>query len=249
MSATYPNKLLLAFHSGNQCAFSGCTKQLTVEAPTGGDAVILGEAAHIAGEQPKAARFVNTMTDDERNHYNNLIYLCGDHHTQIDKQEAHFTIADLLQRKKEHETKVRDALNTAFSQIGFSELHWATQWVNKLQPLASSLDLSLLPPEDKIMKNDLTNASRMTIIMGLSVAKLVGEFVQQEALIDSDYPERLKAGFLEEYYRLKRAGHHGDALFDLMCVFSQRGLQTQSQRSAGLAVLVYLFEKCDVFDK
>src|ERR1700721_1588976 len=92
MSATYPTKLLLAFRSGDRCAFLGCSKQLTVDAPSGGDAVVVGEAAHIAGEKPEAPRYIATMSDEERNHYDNLIYLCGDHHTQIDKQHSHFPI-------------------------------------------------------------------------------------------------------------------------------------------------------------
>ena len=249
VSATYPTKLLLAFRSGDRCAFPGCPRQLTVDAPTGNDPVVVGEAAHIAGENRTAARYDATMTDDQRNHYDNLIYLCGDHHTQIDKQPAHFTTDALHRLKAEHESKVRDGLNAAFAQIGFPELQFATAWVNRVQPQVEVSDLALLPPEAKIKKNDLHSGSRVTITMGLSVAKLVGEFVQQEALIDPDYPERLRAGFLEEYFRLRREGHRGDVLFDLMCEFSQRGLRGQSQRSAGLAVLVYLFEKCDVFEK
>lgn len=249
MSATYPTKLLLAFRSGDRCAFPGCPRQLTVDAPTGGDPVVLGEAAHIVGEQTQAARFDAAMTDQQRNHFSNLIYLCGDHHTQIDKQDTHFTVDSLLRFKEDHEKKVRNGLNAAFAHIGFPELQIATAWVNRLQPGADSSDFSLLSPEAKIKKNDLRNGSRITITMGLSVAKLVGDFVQQEALVDSDYPERLKAGFLEEYFRLRREGHYSDALFDLMCEFSQRGLKGQSQRSAGLAVLVYMFEKCDVFEK
>jgi hypothetical protein len=85
--------------------------------------------------------------------------------------------------------------------------------------------------------------------MGLSVAKVVGDFIQNEAQIDSEYPEKLKTGFLQEYYRLRQLGFQGDDLFDLMCEFAQRGMKGQAQRSAGLAVLVYLFEKCDVFEK
>ena len=249
MSASYTTKLLLAFRSGGRCAFPGCPHQLTVDAPTGGDPVVLGEAAHIAGEQPTAARFDAAMTDEQRNHYHNLLYLCGNHHVQIDKQAAHFTVGALHQIKAEHEAKVRHGLNAAFAQIGFPELELATAWVNHFQPGADSTDLSLLPPEEKIKKNELSNGSRVTITMGLSVARLVGDFVQQEALLDTDYPERLKAGFLEEYCRLRRGGHRGDDVFDLMCEFSQRGLKGQSQRSAGLAVLVYLFEKCDLFEK
>ena len=249
MSASYRTKLLLAFRSGDRCAFLGCPRQLTVDAPAGGDPVVLGEAAHIAGEQPDAARYDAAMTGIQRNHYDNLIYLCADHHTQIDKQEAHFSVDALHRLKRDHEAKVREGLNAAFAQIGFLELQLATTWVNRYQPAADAGDLSLLAPEDKIMRNNLTNGSRVTITMGLSVAALVGDFVQQEALIDSDYPEQLKAGFLEEYFRLRRAGYRADELFDCMCEFSQRGLQGQSQRSAGLAVLIYLFEKCDVFEK
>ena len=249
MSAAYRIKLLLAFRSGDRCAFSGCPRQLTIDAPIGGDSVVIGEAAHIAGENSTAARYDPTMDDTTRNHYNNLVYLCGDHHTQIDKQQKHFSVDTLLRLKTEHETKVRKAMDDAFAQIGFPELQVATEWVNRFQPGQDTQDYALLPPEAKIRKNDLKNGSRITITMGLSVAKLVGEFVQAEALIDEDYPERLKAGFLEEYFKWRREGIQGDDLFDLMCNFAQRGMQGQARRSAGLAVLVYLFEKCDVFEK
>lgn len=249
MSASSRTKILLAFRSGDRCAFPGCTSKLTVDAPTGGDPVIVGQAAHIAGENPTSARYDSEMSEAARDHCNNLIYLCGDHHTQIDKQEAHFSVIKLLQLKADHEAKVREGMNFAFAQIGFSELQIATEWVNRFQPSEEQHDLSLLPPEEKIRKNSLQNGSRMTITMGLSVAKLVGDFVQHEARIDSDYPERLKAGFLEEYFRLRREGYRGDDLFDLMCDFAQRGMKGQSKRLAGIAVLVYLFEKCDVFEK
>jgi len=63
-----------------------------------------------------------------------------------------------------------------------------------------------LAPEEKIQKNKLSNGNRVTIIMGLSVAKVVGDFIQCEVQIDPEYPEKLKAGFLQEYYRLWQAG-------------------------------------------
>lgn len=249
MSASPRTKTLLAFRSGDRCAFPDCTSRLTVDAPTGGDPIIVGQAAHIAGENPTSARYDSEMSEAARDHCNNLIYLCGDHHTQIDKQEAHFSVSKLLQLKADHEAKVREGMNFAFAQVGFSELQLATEWVNRFQPSEVQHDLSLLPPEEKIRKNSLQNGSRMTITMGLSVAKLVGDFVQHEAQIDSDYPERLKSGFLEEYFRLRREGYRSDDLFDLMCDFAQRGMKGQSKRLAGIAVLVYLFEKCDVFEK
>ena len=248
MSVSYRTKLLLAFRSGDRCAFPDCGRALTVDGEQS-NPVVTGEAAHFAGEKEGAARYDPSMTDEQRNHYNNLIYLCGDHHTQIDKQEAEFSVQCLHEMKAEHEKKVRGAMTDAFANIGFPELEEATQWIMQIQPNQSTQDFLLIPPEDKLRKNDLNNSSRVIITMGLSVAREVRAYVESVSQTDSDFPERLKAGFLEEYYRLKREGNSGDDLFDLMCRFAQRGFDEQAKRSAGLAVLVYLFEACEVFEK
>lgn len=248
MSVSYPTKLLLAFRSGDRCAFQDCGRALTVDGKQA-NPVVTGEAAHIAGEKEGVARYAPSMTDEQRNHYNNLIYLCGDHHTQIDKQEAEFPVQCLHEMKAEHEKKVREAMTDAFANVGFPELEEATQWIMQIQPNQSTQDFSLIPPEDKLRKNDLNNGSRVIITMGLSVAREVRAYVESVSQTDNDFPERLKAGFLEEYYRLKREGNSGDDLFDLMCRFAQRGFDEQAKRSAGLAVLVYLFEACEVFEK
>ena len=248
MSVNYPTKLLLAFRSGDRCAFLNCGRALTVGGGLS-NPVITGEAAHIAGEQKCAARFDASMTDVQRNHPNNLIFLCGDHHTQIDKQEADFPASKLHSMKKEHEAKVREAMTEAFANIGFPELEEATQWILQVQPGSPNQDFSLIAPEDKLKKNGLGNGSRTIVTMGLSVAREVGAYVQSVAQTDNDFPERLKVGFLTEYFRLKKEGHTGDSLFDLMCRFAQRGFEEQAKRSAGLAVLVYLFEACEVFEK
>ncbi len=248
MSVTYPTKVALAFHSGNRCAFPGCDRSLTVDGNSDNH-VITGEAAHIAGEKPDAARYNPAMTDDQRNHYNNLIYMCGDHHTQIDRQEKDFSVDKLLKIKSAHEQKVRESMNAAFAEVGFPELAQATAWISRYQPQAPSEEFSVIPPEDKIRKNQLTQTSRATIVMGLAVSQEVRAFIEQEAKIDSGFPERLKAGFLEEYYHLRKQGYAGDILFDLMCQFAQRGMVDHPKRSAGLAVLIHLFEACEVFEK
>lgn len=85
--------------------------------------------------------------------------------------------------------------------------------------------------------------------MGLSIAPLVRQFVEQATMNEPDYAERLKAGFLSEYYRLRANGTCGDDLFSGMCKFAQCGLREQADRSAALAVLAYLFERCEVFEK
>ena len=92
-------------------------------------------------------------------------------------------------------------------------------------------------------------SSKQIITMALSVSSEVRSFIQTAAQTDKDFPERLKSGFLEEYYRLKRKGISGDELFNLMCEFAQRGFKDYVQRAAAQAVLVYLFETCEVFER
>jgi len=257
MSVSYPSKLLLAYRSGDRCALPDCGKELSPDSKHG-DPINVGEAAHIAGEHDgkgkanKSARYDPRMSDEERNHYNNLIYLCGTCHTTIDaipQGEKDYPAARLQKIKAEHEQKVREAVTEAFSGIGFPELEEATQWIMQINSQQATEDFSLIPPEDKLKKNELGIGSRTIVTMGLSVSREVRAFVESVAQTDPDFPERLKAGFLEEYYRLKREAHVGDDLFDLMCRFAQRGFKEQAKQSAGLAVLVYLFEACEVFER
>lgn len=247
MAASYPTKVLLAFRSGGVCAFPKCGKHLTYEAKAGEDTYV-AEAAHIRGEKPTAARYDASMTDEERDSVRNLIFMCTDHHTIIDKVEADWPTATLQALKATHEAQVRQAMEDAFADIAFPELERSISWVTSQVP-ATNGSFDLIPPEEKIKKNELTNGSRHVIAAGMMSRATVSAYVEAETQLDSDFPERLKAGFLAEYYSLRAKGHKGDELFELMCSFAQRGLRNHADRTAGIAVLIYLFEICDVFEK
>jgi len=247
MTATYPTRVLLAFRSGGMCAIPKCGKHLTYEAKSGED-TYAAEAAHIRGEKPGAARYDASMTDDERNSVHNLIYVCTDHHTIIDKVEADWPVEMLSALKAAHEARVRQAMEEKFADVAFPELERAVSWVTLPAP-AGNGSFHIITPDAKIKKNALTNASRHIIAAGMAARATVASYVEAETQLDSDFPERLKAGFLSQYYLLVSQGHKGDELFELMCSFAQRGLQSNADRTAGVAVLIYLFEICDVFEK
>lgn len=247
MGANYPTRIILAFRSGGVCAYPGCERHLTYVAKAGDD-VYVGQAAHICGEKQGAARYDSSMSEGERNAVNNLLYLCADHHAIIDKVEADWPTPALQQLKKEHEDRVQQAMEEEFAEIAFPELRNAVSWVADQTPeTIGSFDL--ITPDEKIRKNSLSNGSRHIIAAGLMSRKTVSEYVEAETQLDPDFPNRLRAAFLEEYYGQRKAGHEGDELFELMCAFAQRGLRRQSDRTAGIAVLIYLFEICDVFEK
>lgn len=247
MAATYPTKLMLAFRSGGICAFPECRKPLVHE-ESSGSATPLGEAAHIYGEKPGAARYLASMTDGERNGIGNLLYLCPDHHTIIDKLAEDWPAEKLVPLKQAHEQRALTATQDAFANVAFPELERAMAWIGEQAP-AGNGSFEIIPPDEKIKKNGLTNRSRMVIAAGLAARDIVHRFVEAETQIDSAFPERLKAGFLAEYYGLRHQGHAGDELFELMCLFSERGAARHLDKVAGLAVLIYLFEICDIFEK
>lgn len=247
MSATYPTRIILAFRSGGTCAYPACGKVLTYEATVGDDTYV-AEAAHIRGEKLGAARYDASMTDEQRDAVQNLMYLCTDHHTIIDKVEADWPVELLEEVKRIHEGRVRDAMAEAFAEVDFPELENAVSWVTTQTPSQNG-SFDLITPNEKIKKNDLSNGQRHIIAAGMTSRPTVAAYVEAEAQLDSDFPDRLKAGFLEEYYRLRKLGIKGDELFELMCAFAQRGMRRQADKTAGVAVLVYLFEICDVFEK
>jgi hypothetical protein len=249
MSVNELNKRLLAFRSGNRCAFSECTSNLSSDLDDP-NPVTLGEVAHIKGENPGSPRYDDTMTDEERNDLPNLLYLCPNHHTLIDKQHESFSVEDLLKMKQDHENRVRELITEGFSDVTFEELSTATSWIKNFdEPINPNFDFNLTAIEEKINKNQLTTNSRIIIKGALGATDIVQNFINFISDEDETFPERLKSGFLVEYYKLKKDGLFGDELFEMMCKFSQKGMTSQAEKSASIAVLIYFFEKCEIFIK
>jgi hypothetical protein len=118
------------------------------------------------------------------------------------------------------------------SEVTFAELEIAAKALAS-GTHSSNGDLQVIPPEEKIAKNSLTDVSRSYISMGLSRSNEVSRFIANMAQLDDEYPERLKSGFRQKYLELKAASS-GDALFMAMLEFAHagraKGLQTTGCR-------------------
>lgn len=253
MSASYPTKLYLAMKSGNRCVFfKDCKTILTSEGNKANPAVI-GEAAHIYGEnsgtatKPASARYRDGMTDEERNHYNNLMYLCPTCHKRIDKQEKDYPAEYLFKLKAEHESWVAEQLDDNMSEVTFAELDIAAKAIASGKHSTNN-DFSVIPPEEKIQKNNLGPDSRSYISMGLSRSSEVTKFLSEMSQLDEQFPIRLKDGFKQQYLELKQT-LSGDDLFMGMLEFAQAGQNDFKQQAASLALLSHLFHLCEVFEK
>ena len=101
MALSIPTVKRLFALSGNQCAFPGCTEILVDKA-----GLLLGEVCHICGDKPGAKRYDPAQTEVERQSFSNLIVLCANHHTIIDRDEITYTVSVLQRMKEKHESKV-----------------------------------------------------------------------------------------------------------------------------------------------
>ena len=124
MSISQSDIKLLWGRAAGMCSFPGCGTKLTQDKKLATDSFPLGEQAHIIGLTKASPRGKSNLTRKERNSYFNLILLCPNHHTLIDKDPDDYTIEKLHYFKDQHEyfiehkfSESKDSLKTAQSVI------------------------------------------------------------------------------------------------------------------------------------
>ena len=204
---------------------------------------LIGEIAHIRGSKLGSARYDKNMPESERESPENLILLCPTCHTRIDKLPEKYTAEHLLDRRSRHLNKLELAVSRAMPDIEFPELDEAVQHIATIDiPLEYSY--ILVPPREKIRKNRL---SPKWVTMGLSQASTVSRYIDKH--LDAEFNRRLRAGFVKRYEKLRDEGLDGDDLFAALWQLASGRKTDPKMQAAGLALLVYLFEECEVFEK
>lgn len=248
MSVSYPTKIILAFGTGGRCTLPACNRPLAPEEEHGGQ-VLLGEAAHIAGERPGSARYDAAMTPEERDSPENLIYLCPDCHRLVDRSPRDYPATRLHAYKQARERTARQDRAAVMSSIGAAELSEAARYFEAHPSTPGGSDFPLLHAEEKLRLNGLGSSSRALLGVGLDAEDRVRGLVDAKTDASPDFMNRLKYAFLGEYLRLREEGRRGDDLFALMCAFASGGRNEPFAVAAGVALLAYLFAACEIFEK
>lgn len=249
MGRSYSDKALKILWglAAGRCAFPDC-RQLCVAEPTDYDpAATIGIVAHIEGFSDSGPRANLNLTVKQRNRYENLILLCGTHHDLVDVQENTYKIVDLRTWKIEHETWVRSRLAVEMPEVTFAELEVVTQGILNSHS-APSDDFIVIDPREKMKQNGLTEKIEFLLTMGVGKAGEVEHFVSHVSVLDSKFPERLKTGFVHQYRQLRDEGFYGDSLFEGLREFACTTQEDFKRQAAGLAILAYLFQTCEVFE-
>jgi len=92
---------LLLLRSGNECAFPGCNQHLFND-----NNILIGECCHIESAMPGGERFNPLQSNEDRRSYDNLLFLCHEHHVETDDEHT-FPAEKLKKFKLDHEKKFR----------------------------------------------------------------------------------------------------------------------------------------------
>ena len=231
-----------------RCSKPDCRRSVVAEASAEDPEAVLGEIAHIVAFADQGPRADPTYPRESRNKYDNLILLCPTDHTLVDKQGATYSIGELREWKASHERWVIDRLQETVPQVGFAELEVVTRALVNAAIIPSA-DFTVLDPAEKMRRNSLTGRVHFELTLALSKAREVEDFVVHVGHLDPDFAERLKARFVSEYRSLVGQGVGGDSLFSALSSFAAAGHAEFRFQAAGLVVLAYLFEKCEVFER
>lgn len=87
--------------SGEFCMHPDCGRHV-VDHDTG---TIMVEVCHINARSPGGSRYDPVQTEKERNAYENLILLCGDHHKLVDARPDQYSSEVLRELKQAHQRK------------------------------------------------------------------------------------------------------------------------------------------------
>lgn len=231
-----------------RCAFPQCRVPCVAEETKSDSAKTYGRIAHIYAHSNSGPRANNQMNKKERDSYDNWILLCANHHDVVDKQEKSYPANLLIEWKAEHEKWVKDRLAKEMTSVSFVELEIVTQAIIA-SPNPKKIDFDITPIHQKIKKNNLSPNIEYRISMGLLKVREVQDFLSDISKRIPNFSDKVIQGFIDAYNSKLKENLSEDALFEELHSFAAGGSQDFDKLSAGLAVLVYLFEKCEVFEK
>lgn len=241
-------KILFAL-SGNQCAVPDCNEPVIAPQTEKSGAMVIGQIAHIYAISEDGPRGSKGLTEKDLNQASNLILLCPTHHVKVDGQYETYPATMLIDWKARHEKKYGDTLSRSVSSVGAAELEVAARALIAPKPAGHATSLAVIPPQEKIDRNHLGTATSMLLSMGAAKSAEVEHVLIQAAHLDSQFPERLSAGFVTRYQEAKMRGLSGDEIFNELYEAAGGGGSDKSREAAGLCIIAHLFIICDIFEK
>lgn len=220
--------------SGNICSFPDCGVELTSSKKVNR---VLGEEAHIKGEKLGAARYDQNQSLEERESYENKILLCPNHHTEIDADEATWTVVKLLRIKQEHEKRIVKNRQMPFlvDAIKKALREYDEQAEGESLPVYDILDST---DQTKIIRVDASNEegtnTGIQIKRGQKLLFFASGLITYDGGIHFANPE----GFICNEYGLSLAIQDGDELKGPVVWAHEQAYRTNGQELGRIGSLI-----------
>lgn len=232
--------------SAFRCNYPECQEELYRRGEQGDRHANIGKMAHIFAHSLKGPRPNPSGLSEDTNKYENLILLCSIHHDVVDAQINEHTVTLLRQWKRDHERWVSDRL--AREEFDSSDLESIIVWLSDNVEMPTA-DFRLTPPAEKIAKNAFSVGIQKQINIGLPRMHEVETYIRHRSQLEPSFPARLLNRMLAQYDILNRESISSDHLFNDMVQFSCGNSRDHVKWLAGIVLVVYLFERCEIFKR
>lgn len=192
---------LLCAYSGNLCAFPGCTHLIF---NNNGD--LIAELCHIEAALPGGERFNPNMNNEDRRSFNNLMFMCHEHHVTTDDVNK-YPVHVLQQIKANHEAifsldrmsdRIAEKLYDYTSKLVVSDvenLNNLYRVLNILNRDEETIDIEVKEFNKQLNKfKNLSVEAKITLIS--SVVRLKEDYWGRQKFVDMR-----EVGRVLEYYR------------------------------------------------
>ena len=210
------------------------------------DEVFIGEAAHIYGENPGSARYDESLSSEFVNCCENLLMLCPRCHTIIDKNPDAYPVELLFKMKKDHQKLVNKLVASATAKFTYAEIEVLVKYIIANSPSSNSSDFTIIKLEDKIKKNALESCQD-EMKYGLASLPLIRRYLTVHP--DITLAKTVTSAVVAKYLSLKETEETTVDIFNELWDFTSGNHSKISYRTAGLGILMYFFESCEVFEK
>lgn len=244
-------KILFA-QSGGICSMPNCNIPIIIN--ENGEKTNIADLAHIEAYNPDGARFNPGLSEEERNSEENLMVVCKNCHKKIDDMPEIYTVEKLKQIKQDHILKIKlfkeNLINFDFKDLIFASkniIEKSTQNNKDTTILESKNNYELKSIDYKLRKNKLTYPSKHLVLSALTQQNTVIEFISDCSKDDETFPNQINNSLKDSYNTLKQNFSGDELFFGLYGQFKEN--LNETEQAACLAIIVYFFTICELFEK
>lgn len=235
---------IICLKSGRRCAFPGCNQDLYQKGS------IVGIFAHIyPASTNDGPRFDSNYPTKQLNSEENGLLLCGIHHKIVDDHPNEYTAESLKIMKADYERFVKQHMIQDMTNLSFPEISLLLKHLVSSPNHHKSVDWTLIGMDQKINKNHLSESTREYLRIGVLKVQEVKKYIESMDLTTPYYSDTLRAVFVKRYLEIKYKETDPDSVFYGLLTSIEGDSPDFGKHVAALAILTYLFERCEVFEK